>query len=96
MDFSDEQEFLDYLHDAIKSNRLILPSLPEVALKVRDAVDRDDISAAKLAAMIAEDAALAARLIQVANSPLYRGRTEITGLQMAITRMGYNTVRTCS
>ncbi len=94
MEFSNEQEFLDYLRDEIKSNRLILPSLPEVALKVRDAVDRGDLSAAKLAAIIAEDAALAARLIQVANSPLYRGRTEITNLQMAITRMGYNPVRT--
>lgn len=94
MEFSNEQAFVDYLHDEIQANRLILPSLPEVALKVRDAVEQEKINAVKLAAMIAEDAALAARLIQVANSPLYRGRTEITNLQMAITRMGYNTVRT--
>jgi HD-like signal output (HDOD) protein len=94
MEFSNEQEFLDYLLDEIKTNRVVLPSLPEVAIKVRDAVDRSDLSAAKLAALIAEDAALAARLIQVANSPLYRGRTAITSLQMAVTRLGYNAVRT--
>ncbi|GAB6067113.1 HDOD domain-containing protein [Methylothermus subterraneus] len=94
MELRHDQEFLDYLRGEIQANRLILPSLPEVALKVRDAVDREELSAAKLAALIAEDAALAARLIQVANSPLYRGRVEITSLPMAITRLGMNTVRT--
>ncbi|MFN3920011.1 MAG: HDOD domain-containing protein, partial [Methylohalobius sp.] len=62
MEFSNEQEFLDYLLDEIKTNRIVLPSLPEVAIKVRDAIDRGDLSATKLAALIAEDAALAARL----------------------------------
>lgn len=94
MNFSNDQECLEYLRREIQANRLLLPSLPEVALKVRDAVDRCAISASQLAAMIAEDTALTARLIQVANSPLYRGRVEITSLQMAITRLGYNTVRT--
>ncbi|GAB4353214.1 MAG: HDOD domain-containing protein [Methylohalobius sp. ZOD2] len=94
MKVSNAQEFLDHLLDEIESNRLVLPSLPEVALRVRDEVERGDINAAKLADMIAEDAALSARLLQVANSPLYRARSEITSLQMAITRMGYNTVRT--
>ncbi len=94
MNFSNDQECLEYLRREIQANRLLLPSLPEVALKVRDAVDCSAISASQLAAMIAEDTALAARLIQIANSPLYRGRVEITSLQMAITRLGYNTVRT--
>ncbi|MCX8050177.1 MAG: HDOD domain-containing protein [Methylohalobius sp.] len=89
-----ERKLLDLLSAEIQAGRIHLPSLPEVALKVREAVEKEEISAAKLATLIAEDAALAARLLQVANSPLYRGRSEITSLQMAITRMGYNTVRT--
>ena len=94
MELTDPPGFLDYLRGEIQANRLVLPSLPEVAFKVKEAVEREEISAAKLAALISEDAALAARLIQVANSPLYRGRTEIKSLPMAITRMGYYTVRT--
>ncbi len=39
------------------------------------------------------DAALSARLIQVANSPLYRGRVEIEKLSNAISRLGMNTTR---
>ncbi len=94
MQFANEQQFLDHLLEEIEKDRIVLPSLPEVALKVRDAVDKGDASASQLATMIAEDAALTARLLQVANSPLYRARTEITNLQMAVMRLGYNTVRT--
>ena len=94
MQFSNDQQFLDHLLEQIEKDRIVLPSLPEVALKVRNAVDKGDATASQLADMIAEDAALTARLLQVANSPLYRARTEITNLQMAVMRLGYNTVRT--
>jgi len=94
MHFTNEQQFLDYLLEEIEKDRIVLPSLPEVALKVRDAVDKGDANASQLANMISEDAALTARLLQVANSPLYRARTEISNLQMAVMRLGYNTVRT--
>ncbi len=94
MQFANEQQFLDHLLDEIEKDRIVLPSLPEVALKVREAVDQGNTTASQLASLIAEDAALTARLLQVANSPLYRARTEITNLQMAVMRLGYETVRT--
>lgn len=37
---------------------------------------------------------IAARLIQIANSPLYSGNTEIKSIQLAISRLGNNTIRT--
>lgn len=94
MQFKTDQEFLDHLLNEIKNDRITLPSLPEVALKVREAVDNGNTTASKLAEIIANDTALSAKLLQVANSPLYRAKAEITNLQMAIMRMGYNTVRT--
>jgi len=94
MKFSNEAEFLAFLNAEIEANRVVLPTLPEVALKVRDAVNKGEASAVQLAEIIGSDAALSARLIQVANSPLYRGRVEIEKLQMAIPRLGNNTVRT--
>ena len=94
MKFSNEAEFLAFLNAEIEANRVVLPTLPEVALKVRDAVNNGEASAVQLAEIIGSDAALSARLIQVANSPLYRGRVEIEKLQMAIPRLGNNTVRT--
>lgn len=77
----------------IESNKIQLPTLPEVALKVRDAVESESTDAGKIAAMVANDAALSARLLQVANSPLYRGRVEIDSIQQAVTRLGLKMVR---
>ncbi|MCB1775026.1 MAG: HDOD domain-containing protein [Gammaproteobacteria bacterium] len=78
---------------AIDNNSIQLPTLPEVALQVRDAVERDSTNAAEVAAMVGKDAALSARLLQVANSPLYRGRSEIDSIQQAVTRLGLKMVR---
>lgn len=86
-------DFADEIRADIESNRIQLPTLPEVALKVRDAVESENTDAAKIAAMVANDAALSARLLQVANSPLYRGRVEIDSIQQAITRLGLKIVR---
>ena len=88
-----EADFLEQLQTAIRGNRITLPTLPEVALRVRDAVEQDDATAQKIAEMVATDAALSARLLQVANSPLYRGMVLIESIQMAITRLGYRLVR---
>lgn len=86
-------EFFESLQTAIKQNKITLPTLPEVALKVRDAVEQDNVTAHQIADMVATDAALSARLLQVANSPLYRGRVPIESIQMAVTRLGYRLVR---
>ncbi|MES9859477.1 MAG: HDOD domain-containing protein [Candidatus Thiodiazotropha sp. LLP2] len=89
----DEKQFLDDLNEAIDSNKLTLPTLPEVALRVRDAVEKEMSSANEIAEIIASDAALSARMLQVANSPLYRGRVAIDNLQMAVARLGVRLVR---
>ncbi|AMK79055.1 MULTISPECIES: HDOD domain-containing protein [Methylomonas] len=94
MQFKSVQDFLVHVQAELDANRLILPTLPDVAIKVRDAVSKGDATAQSLADIIATDAAISARLIQVANSPLYRGTMEIKNIQMAVTRLGNNTIRT--
>lgn len=89
----DENAFLEELYQAIDERRLTLPTLPEVALRVREAVEREDSSANQIANIVATDAALSTRLLQVANSPLYRGRNQIDNLQMAVARLGIRLVR---
>lgn len=89
----DRADFAARLRDDIQHNRINLPTLPEVALRVRDAVDQDTADAHHIAEMVAQDAALSARLLQVTNSPLYRGRVEIDNLRMATARLGLKLVR---
>lgn len=86
-------QFLKQLLDDLANNRLVLPTLPEVALRVRDTVEDENASARQIADIVATDPALAARLFQIANSPLYRGGKPIEDLKTAITRLGLNVVR---
>ena len=82
------QRVQDELIQAIEKDQLVLPTLPEVALRVREAAEDPDVSIPHLVKEISNDAALSARLIKVVNSPLLRSRQEITDLAMAVNRMG--------
>ncbi len=87
------EQFFNELKAAVESDQIILPTLPEVALKIREAVESDTASAQQIAETLTQDASLSARLIQVSNSPLYRSRTPIEDLQMAVTRLGVRMVK---
>lgn len=78
------------LLEAIDNDDLLLPTLPEVALSIREAAEDSEISVSALSKVIGRDAALSARLIKVVNSPLIRATVEVTDLQTAITRLGIN------
>jgi HD-like signal output (HDOD) protein len=88
-----EKKFLsDFLND-LNANRVVLPTLPEVAMQVRKAVGDPQANAAKIEKIINTDPALSAKLLKVVNSPAYRGSAPITNLRAAITRLGTNIVR---
>ncbi|MGP0174247.1 HDOD domain-containing protein [Pseudomonas sp. NCHU5208] len=78
------------LINAIENDELVLPTLPEVALKVREAAEDPDVGIPQISKVIGNDAALTARIIKVVNSPLLRSSKEITDLQMAVSRLGIN------
>ncbi|HTN31635.1 MAG TPA: HDOD domain-containing protein [Pseudomonas sp.] len=88
------EQIQDELLQAIEDDALILPTLPEVAIRVREAAENPDIGTHALSRVISNDAALSARLIKVVNSPLLRGNREINDLQGAVDRLGIN--YTCS
>ncbi len=73
---------------AIENDKLVLPTLPEAALQVREIAESDDSSILDLVKVISTDTALSARLIRVCNSPLFRGSRAIENLNMAVSRLG--------
>ncbi len=87
------KKFAEELLDDLEHNRLVLPTLPEVALKVRDVVDDEKSSIGDLVKIIENDPALSARLIQVANSPLFRVGRQIESVDAAVSRLGMRMVR---
>ncbi len=86
-------DLLDEIMEDIRAGRLKLPMLPDVALKVRAAVQDPDRSLNEVARIIQLDPALSARLVQVVNSPLYRGNRTIDSCHAAITRLGLRATR---
>lgn len=87
------EDFINQLLKDLDNDTLVLPTLPEVALRVRDALADEEQSLADVSKVITTDAALSARLIQVSNSPLLRSSHAIESVEAAVTRMGSNMVR---
>ncbi len=65
-----------------------LISLPEVSLRIHQMVDDPTVTSRELATAIARDPAITARLLQVANSPLYGVSTTIDTTARAVTLLG--------
>ena len=70
-----------------------LPSAPEIAQRMLASVNRDDANAKDLAALIAKDPSVTAKLLRLANSAAFALRTEVTSVQQAVTMMGFGRVR---
>lgn len=73
---------------AIENDDLVLPTLPEIALQVRDIAEDVNSSISDLTNVLARDAALSARMVKVANSPLIRSSMPISDLNTAVSRLG--------
>lgn len=85
---------VDQLEHNLAGGRLELPSLPEVALKIRSALADENVSLGEIARLIGTDPALAARMLRVANSAMfYRGSRPITNLKDAVSQLGQKMVR---
>ncbi len=76
------------LLEDVDNGTLVLPTLPGVATAVRRVAQDPKSRTSDFVKIIETDAALAARIIQIANSPLTRGTRSVDDLQMAITRIG--------
>src|SRR5262249_46541661 len=82
-----------YLETRIASSALELPILPHVASQILAMSTSDDTNVRSLAELVHRDQAIAAHVLRVANSPLYRPRVPLVSLQQAISRLGLATLR---
>lgn len=83
-----ESCFFRRCYQALKENKLILPTIPDISLKIRRAINDPRANNSKIAKVVQVDPVITARLIQIANSPLYRGRRRIESCPEALTRLG--------
>ncbi|MCB1862147.1 MAG: HDOD domain-containing protein [Gammaproteobacteria bacterium] len=89
----DPKAFALELRDDIQQNRIKLPTLPALSLEALVVVNDAGSSMADVARMISKDTSMAARLVRYANSPLYRGISNVASVKAAITRIGMDAVK---
>lgn len=90
---STENALLTILVEKINNDTLVLPTLPEVAVKVREAADNPEINLMDMADVIAHDPALSARMIKVANSAFLGRAVKVSTLNQAVTRIGLRQIK---
>lgn len=90
---STENALLTILVEKINNDALVLPTLPEVAVKVREAADDHETNLMQMAEVISQDPALTARIMKIANSA-YLGRSiKVDTLHQAVTRIGLRQIK---
>lgn len=72
----------------MQSDNLALPTIPDVSVKIRRAINEPSANSNKVARVVQVDPSITARLIKISNSPLYRGRRKIESCPEALTRLG--------
>lgn len=90
-------EFVRSLASELSGGRLDLPSFPEIAVRIRKVLADSKSSLEQVVRIVGSEPALAARLLRIANSAsMNRSGKPVTELRTAISRIGYNMVRSAS
>lgn len=81
------------IHREFNHNEVDLPSMPEVALKINQAIQDEHLDIQKIAGIIQIDPMIAARAVQVANSAMYSGSQPVQTINRAVQRIGLRAMR---
>lgn len=89
--------FVQQLAAELSKGKVELPSFPDIALRVRKVLSDENVTQDMVVRVVGSEPALAARLMQIGNSAAlnFSGKP-ITELRTAISRMGFNMVRSAA
>jgi len=73
---------------SFESRKLELPGIPQVALRLRSLIRKVDVDLDDVAKLVQLDPAMSAKLIHVANSPLYLSVQPVSTCHGAVVRLG--------
>jgi len=90
-------QFVTELAKELSAGRVELPSFPEAAARVQQVLSDETVTSERIARVVSADAGLAARILTMSNSTLlHRGGSPVTDLKVAVTRIGYDNIRTAA
>lgn len=81
------------LIEKIKQDALVLPTLPKIALKVREAADDPDVNLNAMSDIISQDPALSLGILKVANNAIMGRSVKVETVNQAVTRIGLRQIK---
>jgi HD-like signal output (HDOD) protein len=94
---SDLARLVESLNVELASEKIDLPSFPDVATRVRRALTNELVDVDLVVRIVSAEPALAARLMQLANSAaLNPGGRRFNDLRSAVSRIGFNMARSAA
>ncbi len=83
-----ENQLTLHIYEDLNADRLLLPSLPHVAVRIGEAVNDPDSDARQVAGLIETDPAIAIKILKAANSARYGGVSQAVTVAEAVARLG--------
>jgi HD-like signal output (HDOD) protein len=83
-----DNRLLIKIYQDLNADRLSLPSLPQVSLRIGQAIKDMSLDEDKLAKLISADPAITAKILKTANDKHFTGKAPINTLPKAIDRLG--------
>jgi len=80
--------FVEELAGDLNKGELELPMFPGTAVRIQKAFQVEEVNIDEIVRLISSDPAIAARVLELANSAAIRGNRQITDLRQAVIRMG--------
>jgi HD-like signal output (HDOD) protein len=94
---ADTARLVESLELELAGEKIDLPSFPDVAVRVRKALTNEEVEIEHVVRVVSAEPALAARLLQVANSAaLNPNGKRLTDLRTAVSRIGFNMARSAT
>ena len=86
--------FVQTLAQELSHQEFDIPPFPDIAIRIRDAMNNTNVTTNDIAKIIVADPVLTTRMLRMANSALLkRGPIEITDINTAISRLGFDLVK---
>lgn len=92
-DDGEVERLATFLDEMLESNAVKLPRPPTVALEIHELSRRVDADIGKIAALLGREPVLAAQVLKLANSAMYRGEMPSATLKEALMRVGLAAAR---
>jgi len=85
---------LSIINQRLTSDKLVLPSLPDVAIEVNKKIrECPDVEIKDIATLIRKDTAIAASVIRFSNSALVKGTVKVDSIEKATVRIGLSRLK---